>query len=72
MAARPTAWLVTIKLPWADIKLDEAIRSAGGVRRDSLVADYAVVARYQFANESASTPVNLDQSPEPRPGNDSR
>jgi Dolichyl-phosphate-mannose-protein mannosyltransferase len=55
MAARPTAWLVTIKLPWADIKLDAAIRSAGGVRRDSLVADYAVVARYQFANESAST-----------------
>ncbi len=55
MAARPTAWLVTIKLPWADIKLDAAIRSVGGVRRDSLVAHYAVVARYRFANESAST-----------------
>ncbi len=55
VAARPTAWLVTTKLFWADLRLDTAIRSAGGVRRDSLVADYAVVARYQFANESAST-----------------
>ncbi len=46
--AQPTAWLAATESYGLSDQLDGALRSLGGVRRDSLVGHWVVAARYQF------------------------